>query len=317
MRVIILVISLFFSSLSAQLLSETEQKMMALEKKEQLQNVKIDSLKKNLETALYRIDQKKSAKGADSKQIAAMMADAFDISKKIETEEAVLKSIVNNLQTVKITIHKICTQKIDSLQKNLKKTNSDFEKKKIEQEIFRFAEKRMLALPVFNDLKFDPRKIRDIDLKNASEGIEQSIFKDYLTQALAEIDSHLIDIRKRHDEIDEMKRLEAKAEIFLADAQDSRIFDFYAQSQDDISTRPAETTDYQTDYNKIGQIDAFRTMILQLYEVGPEIGISSHNKFIFPDEKTLSRDQYLEVMNATQKYLELYRKLILKKLERR
>ncbi|MGD9489522.1 MAG: hypothetical protein AB7W47_16000 [Calditrichaceae bacterium] len=317
MRMMILAILLFFSTLTAQSLSDEEQKMMSLEKKEQLQNMKIDSLRKNYETALDKIDQKKSAKEADSKEIASMMAGAFDISKKIEKEEAVLKSIHDNLQTVKLTIYKICTQKIDSLQNKTGKKSNDSEKKKIEQEILRLAEKRMLALPVLTDLKFDPRKIRDIDLKSASEGIEESIFKDYLAKALAEIDSHLTAIRQRRGDLDEMKRLEAKAEIFLADAQDSRIFEFYPQSQDDLSTRPAETSDYQYDYNKSGQIDAFRTMILQLYEVGPEIGINSQNKNILSEDKSLSRDQYLELIKTTQKYLELYRKLILKKMENR
>lgn len=101
MRMMILAILLFFSTLTAQSLSDEEQKMMSLEKKEQLQNMKIDSLRKNYETALDKIDQKKSAKGADSKEIASMMAGAFDNFKKIRKRRGGLKSIHDNLQTDK------------------------------------------------------------------------------------------------------------------------------------------------------------------------------------------------------------------------
>ncbi len=313
----ILSLLLFVTLIAAQPLVERESRLFELEKEQILMQNKLDSLKIRLEWQLQRIDQLKSEKDKDKDEIARQMAKALTASKTIEKYESALKVNKEKQQQAKFTLHNRYSFLIDSLQNSLNKAKTKEKRQNIELQILILADKRIRISSFLQPLSFDPKKIKEIDLRKASSNLERAICKNYLELALADIDSHLTVISNKRDELEEIIRLEKKAEVFLGDVEDNKIFGFYEQNEPQIQENAPKPP--FIDYPRSIQDDPvptteFQIIFKQIHKSVSEMGISDMDKFLFSIDKSMSRQEYLKLLKKSYEYLELYRKVIINKL---
>lgn len=315
----IFLIFLLCSVLPAQELIQNENRLVQLEEAKRINDKNLDSLNIQLENYLEKIDNKKAQRVQSKDEIASLMARAFSISKKIESKELQLKKIHNNLRAIKIYLNNQYTVLIDSLQQDLTSNKSIKDEQVLEEEFLRLIEKRMQVSPILQTLSFDPKKIQDIKISATEDSLEKAIYIDYLQSALNDIDSHLISIGKKQNELEGMIRLEKKADVFISDIEDSRIFGFYEKSGENSDNGGVDghynelvVNGRGKDYNS--QIDNFVILLNQLYKAGVEIDMPHRDESLYSGNEAQTLEQYLELVKKTRKYLEQYRKTVENKL---
>jgi hypothetical protein len=314
----IFLVFLMCSVLPAQELIQNENRLVQLEEAKRIKAKNLDSLNIKLENYLEKIDSRKAQRVQSKDEIASLMARAFSISKKIESKELQLKKIHNNLQAIKNYLNNQYTVLIDSLQQDLTPNKSIKDKRVLEEEFLRLIEKRMQVSPILQTLSFDPKKIQDIKISATEDSLEKAIYIDYLQSALNDIDSHLISIGKKQNELEGMIRLEKKADIFISDIEDSRIFGFYEKSGEKNDNRDGggqyNGLDYGERIDNNSQIDNFVILLNQLYKAGVEIEMPHRDESLYSGNEAQTLEQYLELVKKTRKYLEQYRKTVENKL---
>ena len=124
-------------------------------------------------------------------------------------------------------MNNIYSKKMAEIEKKLDGDISETQKKQLEKDLGILAEKRIHVFPVFRDFNFNPQKIKEINLSEADDQFEKEIFLDYLKSALAQVDSNLTIIEQKENELEDNKRLEEKANIFMGDVANSRVLGFY------------------------------------------------------------------------------------------
>lgn len=316
----ILSLLFFVSLIAAQPLIQQESRLFELEKEQILMQNKLDSLKIKLEWQLQRIDQLKSEKDRDKDEIASQMSRALTISKTIEKYESALKVNKTQQQQAKVTLRNRYTFLIDSLQNSLENAKNEQDRQKTELRILLIADKRMRISSFLQPLSFDPQKIKEINLNKTSSNLERAIYKNYLELALADIDSHLTVVGNKRDELEEIIRLEKKAEAFIGDIEDNKIFGFYEESEPPLQENAPKPP--FIDYPRSIQADPvtaneFQIIFKQIHKSVSEIGVSDMDKYLFSIDKSMSRQEYFELLKKTYEYLELYRKVIINKLSAR
>ena len=314
----IFLVFLLCSVLPAQELIQNENRLVQLEEAKRINANNLDSLNIQLENYLEKIDSRKAQRVQSKDEIASLMARAFSISKKIESKELQLKKIHNNLRAIKNYLNNQYTVLIDSLQQDLTSNKSIKDKQVLEEEFLRLIEKRMQVSPILQTLSFDPKKIQDIKISATEDSLEKAIYIDYLQSALNDIDSHLISIGKKQNELEGMIRLEKKADIFISDIEDSRIFGFYEKAGEKNDNRDGgghyNGLDYGEKIDNNSQIDNFVILLNQLYKAGVEIDMPHRDESLYPGNEAQTLEQYLELVKKTRKYLEQYRKTVENKL---
>lgn len=314
----IFLVFLLCSVLPAQELIQNENRLIKLEEAQRINSKNLDSLNIQLENYLEKIDNKKAQRVQSKDEIASLMARAFSISKKIESKELQLKKIHNNLRAIKNYLNNQYTVLIDSLQQDLTSNKSIKDKQVLEEEFLRLIEKRMQVSPILQTLSFDPKKIQDIKISATEDSFEKAIYIDYLQSALNDIDSHLISIGKKQNELEGMIRLEKKADVFISDIEDSRIFGFYEKAGEKNDNRDGggqyNGLDYGEKIDNNSQIDNFVILLNQLYKAGVEIDMPHRDESLYSGNEAQTLEQYLELVKKTRKYLEQYRKTVENKL---
>lgn len=311
----IFLVFLLCSVLPAQELIQNENRLVQLEEAKRINAKNLDSLNIQLENYLEKIDNKKAQRVQSKDEIASLMARAFSISKKIESKELQLEKIHNNLRAIKNNLNNQYTVLIDSLQQDLTSNKSIKDKRVLEEEFLRLIEKRMQVSPILQTLSFDPKKIQDIKISATEDSLEKAIYIDYLQSALSDINSHLISIGKKQNELEGMIRLEKKADIFISDIEDSRIFGFYEKSVDNKNDGGHYNgLDYGERIDNNSQIDNFVILLNQLYKAGVEIDLPHQDESLYSGNEAQTLEQYLELVKKTHKYLEQYRKTVENKL---
>ncbi|NIW00064.1 hypothetical protein GWN26_13455, partial [Candidatus Saccharibacteria bacterium] len=84
---------------------------------------------------------------------------------------------------------------IDSLQALVNSKEFQGDEALLQTRILQLSEKRLLVSPIVKKLFFDPGKILQIHPEQYTDSLEAAIYSDYLTNALAEIDTQLNRVR--------------------------------------------------------------------------------------------------------------------------
>ncbi len=208
---IIILLSAF--EVKAQSLTELENKF------EHLTNVitenknSLDSLKKIIDERGKRIDIEKSKSNPDKDKIVNLMASSVTVSNnydqlqnKIEEDEKEYEQLKNKLDNKYSAI-------IDSLNEIKPSTG------KIEEIRLIYIQKRLLVAPQIPLLSFNPEKIAEIDLSKLKDKKEKSLYKDYLKNALTEVDSVLNKVKNLSNDFNQIVRLQKKTQKFLEETE--------------------------------------------------------------------------------------------------
>ena len=90
---------------------------------------------------------------------------------------------------------------------------------KIEEIRLIYIQKRLLVAPQIPLLSFNPEKIAEIDLSKLKDKKEKSLYKDYLKNALTEVDSVLNKVKNLSNDFNQIVRLQKKTQKFLEETE--------------------------------------------------------------------------------------------------
>ncbi|KAA3610772.1 MAG: hypothetical protein D8M58_21260 [Calditrichaeota bacterium] len=302
---IVLIISFLISIVSAQEISTQEAKLMTLEKSYSIEKSKLDSINNVLQTQIDELDLLKKAEQRDEDKIALFMSRAHSVSKLADSQTEVVTNLAVQIKKHRIILYNRYSAAIDSL--------ADEQKQNDEGKLKELNYKRSLVSPALPLFSFDPVLIERIDLANTENSLEKSIHHDYLTNALSEIDSNIKVLNRKKDEVSTMIRLNEQTEDFIDDLDGTQFFSSIEFESQNKSNFRFEQSDHSgAGFGVVGESDK----IIQLYDqLQPVMGELIEAPGI-TNTDSLASDEYLKLLQGTEKTLKLYRKLIQDKMDR-
>jgi len=204
-------------SLNAQSRDELEKKYEQLSNQYEKERNTRDSLKNIFSVKTEQIDSEKKKKNPDNDKIVDLMAGSVSVSNKIDVQNKKINYIEKDIESVKQQLHKLYSSKIDSLE-SLKKTGKE-DSERLDDEILLLTEKNLLVAPRIPKLSFSPEKILGIDLNKAKNQKEKTLYKEYLNNALNEVDMLLGNVDLQISEVDQIVNLQTKTKKFLEEAE--------------------------------------------------------------------------------------------------
>lgn len=318
----VILLGLFFSSALGQDILEKENNYLKLQSEKQSAEEQLDSLNLSLDKMLTKIDQAKLKK-QDEDKTAKLMSGAFSISKVIEEKEEQIKALNDSIVKLEKELNSMYSKRIALLEQQLDNDITEQEKEELERELILLAEKKISVFPLFRNFNFNPEKINEIELSEVQNNFEKEILLDYLKSALTQVDSNLTVIEKKQEELEDNRRLEEKAELFMDDVANSRILGFQESTSEkkeveDPLGRYEEWNNVLTngdEWNYIQDNALANTMnfLSQLEYMGmpPDERI---NRYKISTQTPVTSEEYLEMLKSSKQFLIIYRRMLLKKI---
>ncbi len=295
--------SLIFSLVSfAQEISVQESKLLNLEKSYALEKSKLDSIQNSLKILLDDLNTFKKQEIRDNDKISALMAEAHLVSMQSDKQEKIVNVLAAQVKKERLVLYNNFTVKIESLAQSL--NNSDeINKKKAELELIELNQRRAKFSPALPLFSFDPKLIARINSSESKDELQKAIYLDYLSNALAEVDSNIAVIKSKEEEVSAMIRLDEQAEDFIDELDGTQFL-----SSIEIESGENKVESYSD--NKAWENDVFSADIQQIYEqLEPVMSELIEIPGII-DSDSLASDGYLKLLQGTEKTLKLYKKII-------
>jgi len=205
-----------FVYLNSQSLTELEIKYERLEKEYLKENAAVDSLGTLILRRAALIDSEKKKSNPDEDKIIELMSGSATLSNNLERHTKRANKLEENIEQIKQQLYKNYSVIIDSLKVLI---SSGKENANINSMIFFYTEKRLLVSPKIPMLSFNPQKVLKIDLKKLKEPGEKTLFREYLNNALSEVNTLLASVESESKEIGQIVDLEKKTKRFLEDTE--------------------------------------------------------------------------------------------------
>jgi len=202
-----------------QSLPDLEKNYYSLEKNLEKGKAVLDSLTIKLNEKANQIDYEKSKNDPDKDKIVKLMSASITISNKYDAQQKKVTQLQTKLESVKKELDKRYTSIIDSLQTLQNSGEFTGDKNKLNSEILFYTEAKLAIAPKISLLSFDPAKLLKVDPLKTKDSLEKAIYKEYLQNALTEVNHHLTNIDQQHSEVNQMLLLEKKTEKFLKETE--------------------------------------------------------------------------------------------------
>ncbi len=310
---------LFAGLINAQSLDKLERKFEQLNNQYDKESLIVDSLNSVFSKRAEQIDSEKKKNNPDKAFITELMASSVTISNNLEGHNNKVQKLEKELDNVKEQLNRIYIAKIDSLEA-LKKSGKEDEDK-LNEEILSFTGKRLLVAPRILSLSFNPDKVLRIDLNKTTDPKEKALYKEYLNNALGEVNSLLDKVNKQTSEADQTAILQAKTEKFLEEAElENKVL--FQKKSNVISPANAQTG--EMDYGSVGvvreskafenQVQTYQLILRQLdieqlsrTEINPEISFGETSK-------NLSLKDYINLLKEVKKRLQEFKLVLANKI---
>lgn len=305
---IFVIFLLFFSLCYGQNLKVDELKFLDFEEKYNLQFSQTDSLKDQLNSFLEELEKVKKNEPENKDKISSMMAHALELSNRIDQKEKKLFILEKQLKNIRRNLYQKYTSRIDSLQELSQ--NSVQNPMRNESELKELINKRLYVSPLLTELSFDPRLIEKIKLSESQDEKEKKIYKEYLNNALNEVDSNIVNLHEKGENVREVFRLNEKTEDFMDDVAADQISGALVVRGQDLQ-RTAEDMLFSDPQNmRVNEMASLNKIYNRL---SPYIYENmDFNEYSLQD--TIYTDDYLKLLEETEKTLRLYREKIKDKL---
>ncbi|GEM_PF-4717780 len=208
-----------FATGYSQSLSRLEEKYQRQQAQLSALQNSLDSLKLVLEAHAARIDAEKDRPNADRQKIARLMAEGLEISREINRREATLRKFQQEMGSTRLQLVHRYGERLDSLHQALNGVSSPVRQQFLLQRYLALMMKYVRVSPAFQTLAFNPQRLKSLEPGGDSDSLQHVIYREILTNAAAEIDSHLVLIEKTTDEMENLIRLEEKHREFLEEAE--------------------------------------------------------------------------------------------------
>jgi hypothetical protein len=269
---------------------------------------RIDSLQNVLEEEAVKIDQAK-ADGKPEAQIKRMMADAVVISAEIESCQKEHTVLDQQLADIEKNLVASYTEIIDSL-KNIKYATTGEE---IEWQILDYTYRKFFIAPGAHELSFNPWKM----LTLTRELSDTTLIREYITEAISEIDTQLTVVTSLYEEIKTVYRLQEQAGAFFDEVemdQDFRSYPFEHTKSFQYNGDQSEAFVFDNKYSGLNTRQAASNTLLykQLFHL---IQNPSEEYPISSDVRHMTLDEYKKMLEDLLKYLKSYRVVLSGKMK--
>ncbi|MGE5805724.1 MAG: hypothetical protein ACM34O_05195 [Ignavibacteria bacterium] len=207
---------LSFVCINSQTLIELEKKYEQLGEEYIKENSAVDSLETLVLKRAALIDNEKKKDKPDEDKLVEIMSGSATLSNNLEKHQKNLNKLETGIEQVKQQLYKSYSLIIDSLE-SLKASGKENEK--LNSEIFFYTEQRLMVSPKIPMLSFNPEKMLKIDLRKLKEPEEKNLFREYLDNALSEVDKLLVNVEAESNEIGQIADLEKRRKRFLEDTE--------------------------------------------------------------------------------------------------
>jgi len=309
---------LFAGFINSQSLDKPEKKFEQLNNQYDKESLIVDSLNSAFTKKAEQIDSEKKKNNPDKAFITELMASSVTISNNLEEHNNKVQKLEKELDNVKEQLNRIYIAKIDSLEalKKLGKEDED----KLNEEILTYTGKRLLVAPRILSLSFNPDKVLRIDLNKTKDSKEKALYREYLNNALGEVNSLLNNVNQQSSEVDQIASLQSKTEKFLEEAEleDKVLF----QKQNVTSSSSSSSTGPDASFGGVGktsrdfanQVKTYQLILRQL-DVDliskPDINMEvSFNK----TNKNISVKDYLKLLKEVKKRLQEFKLVLANKI---
>jgi hypothetical protein len=289
-----------------QSITSYEEQYFLLQEKYQDRQLQIDSLNDDLNKFLLEIERVKEKEPGNRDKISSQMALALEKSNHIDALRKTQTLVEKEMHQKRQYLYKNYTLKIDSL-RNINKHAVN--KKEIESQLKELNNKRLYVAPVLTQLSFDPGLVEKIQLSHSRNDKEKKIYKEYLDNALNEVDSNIVSLQQQTDNIREVIRLNEQAEDFMDDIQGNQFTSTFLIREQGLANRNSfNETDWNSPIAEMnGAVKIYNRISPFIYE--------NVNKQDFTLQDSVYTEDYLKLLEETEKTLRLYREKIKDKLQ--
>jgi len=317
-------ITIFFLLVGLNIIPVDAQSLIQLEKKyEQLSNQYIkekviyDSLRNVFSSRTNEIDAEKKKANPDKDKIVDLMAGSITLSNRIEEQNKKINLLEKDIDNVKQQLHKQYSSLIDSLElkKKTDKKNDDV----LDAEILNNTEKKLLVAPQIPILSFKPEKILKIDLGKTKSAEEKALYKEYLDNALNEVNTLLENVGKQSSEADQVFALQNKTKKFLEETElESRILirsqQSTVRSEETVPTFSNSPEDVATSNDLSRQVKNYHVILRQL-DIEQLSRTNINWKVSFDEmERNLSLKDYQKLLKEVKKRLQEFKLVLANKI---
>ncbi|OGU96435.1 MAG: hypothetical protein A2330_03590 [Ignavibacteria bacterium RIFOXYB2_FULL_36_7] len=317
-------ITILFLLVGLNIIPVDAQSLIQLEKKyEQLSNQYIkekviyDSLRNVFSSRTNEIDAEKKKANPDKDKIVDLMAGSITLSNRIEEQNKKISLLEKDIDNVKQQLHKQYSSLIDSLElkKKTDKKNDDV----LDAEILNNTEKKLLVAPQIPILSFKPEKILKIDLGKTKSAEEKALYKEYLDNALNEINTLLENVGKQSSEADQVFALQNKTKKFLEETElESRILirsqQSTVRSEETVPTFSNSPEDVATSNDLSRQVKNYHVILRQL-DIEQLSRTNINWKVSFDEmERNLSLKDYQKLLKEVKKRLQEFKLVLANKI---
>ncbi len=314
------------ASLQAQGITAAERAYDELQADIAREQSRLDSLNALLATQAAKIDATKKSASPDQNTIREMMAAGLEISRQIESAQRAQAQLNARAANQRHLLAEQYSAIIDSLRQLENNENYRGERQQLQQQISAYTEKYILFSPAFQALSFDPRKIGEIHFEEIADSLEREIALSYLQNALSDVDSHLVHIRRNSDAISATIRLEEKTREFLEEVDDPSFGLLSGASENISAAANFEAQDGRTSSGDETALDVASAPVSGFTKQLESISLFIRQLDIDdPDnllrhwqnrtDGSLTLEMYLNLLKDAEKRLETYAKTISRKLE--
>jgi len=313
-RIIVYLLLFTLQTVWGQSIETLERQLNRLETQRRLLAGRIDSLdsiikqKRLITDSLRAVDPH----GTTLKtHVAAVFQQSLE---KLNTESR-LKKLHLRLSTLYNTLYRRITERMDSLKKDLPRTKSPAEQKRIKRELYTLNLRLMEASPELRKLTYNPLKIKAINLAAAGDSLERAIMSNYLQGALREVNQRLQVLEKKKHEIEEMALLESKTEDFLDDIAEGPIIAPQAHEQSYTQTMGENYAGMDAARHGTAQQQVFNNWLTQLQQQLLSASPAGNGQSSAADSSAGYR-QLLDKIDFTEQALRSLKQVIQQKLGR-
>jgi len=216
----------------SQSLTDLELKYQNINHVMEKEQAKFDSLNLVHNNMVSVIDKEKQKEKPDKIKITNLLASTIVTSNQVKEQQIKLDKIEIELESVKKNLDTKYAAIIDSL-KNLEKLkDSSVDKELLKSQKLEYIERRLKVAPRIYSLSFNPHKLIQYKSSSKSDTLEQKIYEEYLSNALSEVDTQMVQLALLKNEIEEIVLLQNEAFEFIEDIDSDIPFNPAIQSSE-------------------------------------------------------------------------------------
>jgi hypothetical protein len=285
-----------------------EMELHGAERSYSLERSTLDSLDKNLKNLIGRLNTEKNKNKRDADKISELMAEAHRVSLKLDDQNKRVNKLGAEVKKLRQRAYKKYTVSIDSLTKIYESSQGAL-KVATGEKIKKLVQERAHVSPALPLFTFSPQLISQIKTSAGTDGLAHTIYADYLTNAMAEIDSNILIIKNKASEISIMLRLDEQAEEFMDELDGAQFLSTIESGEQQPEGRLFSD-------NTAGERYVFADNIIKIYEQLEPVMSELIGKPAFAGFDSLATEDYLILLQDTEKTLKLYRKIIREKMDK-